>query len=110
MVLRKYGKDVNMRLLKRDIGKIKEMIENCSEFSSENLVQFNENWNYECRICHSKNFSKFTNIRGYEYVECTGCKSIVLLNIPDTKKMNNQEGSKTSTIYRLGSLSDNLCK
>jgi len=98
-MLQKYGKNVNMRFLKRDIVKIKEMIRNNSEFSRENLVPFNEKLNYECRICHNNNFLKFTNVRGYEYVQCTNCKSIILLNIPDVEKLYKENDSKASTIY-----------
>jgi len=98
-MLQKYGKNVDMRFLKRDIVKIKEMIQNNSEFSRENLVRFNEKLNYECRICHNKNFSKFTNVHGYEYVQCITCKSIILLNIPDVKKLYEQNESKASMIY-----------
>jgi len=98
-MLRKYGKNVDMRFLKRDFVKIKEMIQNNSEFSYENLVQYDEKQSYECRICHNSNFLKFTNVRGYHYVQCTTCKSIVLLNIPDVKKLYESDESKASTIY-----------
>lgn len=99
MTIRKYGKNVNMRFLKRDIEKIKQMIDSCARFSYENLIQFNEKQNYDCRICHSKNLSKFTNVRGYEYVKCTDCESIVLLNTPNVKRLYEKEGTTASTIY-----------
>jgi DNA-directed RNA polymerase subunit RPC12/RpoP len=98
-MLRKYGKDMNMRFLKRDLGAIKQMIESCAKFSRENLAQLDEKKTYNCRICHSKSFSKFTNVRGYEYVQCADCGSIVLLNIPDVRKLYEKEGTIASTIY-----------
>jgi SAM-dependent methyltransferase len=98
-VLRRYGKDVNMRFLRRDIEKVKQMIENCTEFSHKNLVRLDERQQYDCRICHDKNFSKFTNVWGYEYAQCSSCESIVLLNIPNAKKLYEKEGTPASVIY-----------
>jgi 2-polyprenyl-3-methyl-5-hydroxy-6-metoxy-1,4-benzoquinol methylase len=99
MVLRKYGKDVDMRFLNRDICKIKQMIKNCAEFSYQNLVWFDDKHEYNCRICRNNKFVRFTNVRGYEYVQCTDCESIVLLNIPDAKKLYEKKGTPASAIY-----------
>jgi SAM-dependent methyltransferase len=98
-IYRKYGKDVNMRYLKRDLEKIKRMINNCRDFSEGNLVPIDKNIEYDCRICHSKYHKEFTIVHGYHYSICDNCDSIVLLNIPDAKKLYASENSEASSIY-----------
>jgi len=98
-MLNKYGKNVNMRFLKRDIGKIKKLIKDNDEFCFNNLIKFDDKKEYECRICHNKKIKKYLNVKGYEYAKCSDCESIVLLNIPDVKKLYEKDGTPASTIY-----------
>lgn len=73
--------------MNRDIIKIKQLIKNNDKFCYNNLVKFDDKKEFNCRICHSKKIRKYMNIKGYEYALCSNCESIVLLNIPDVKKL-----------------------
>lgn len=86
-MIKKYGKNVDMRNVNRNISKIKHMIKDVKESSINNLVEFDLNEQYKCRICHHIEYNFFMNIYGYQYCECNRCKSIFLANIPDTKKL-----------------------
>jgi CMP-N-acetylneuraminic acid synthetase/2-polyprenyl-3-methyl-5-hydroxy-6-metoxy-1,4-benzoquinol methylase len=96
---RKYGKEIDMRFLKRNLLKIKDMINANMEFCNESLKPIDDTAKFECRICHSIKGKRFVNIRGYQYNLCEDCGSIILLNIPDVKTLYASEGAKASAIY-----------
>jgi hypothetical protein len=98
-MIQKFGKKINMRALKRDLTKICEMIDKDKCFSKENIVPYDPSGKYFCRICFSKEYTEFTIVNGYHYALCKKCGSIVLLNIPDVKRLYNSECSIASDIY-----------
>ncbi|WP_312353850.1 class I SAM-dependent methyltransferase [Aminipila sp.] len=93
----KYGKDIDMRHINRDVHNLKEMIRKVKDQSIQSLVQFNPaGEEYTCNICHESNYDIFLNIHGYYYCECKNCKSVFLANIPDVKKL--YEGNPDTTV------------
>jgi hypothetical protein len=98
-MIRKYGKEINMRSLNRNIETIRNLVDHFKNFAIQNLEPYNEKIKYECRICHSKKHIPFTKVIGYSYNFCLNCNSIILLNIPDVKKLYESENMQASCIY-----------
>jgi len=101
-ILRRYGKEIDMRSLKGNIEKIRNLIVKYIDFCKENLKQIDDYIGFDCRICHSKEINKkFVNIRGYQYNLCENCGSIILLNIPNVKNLydSTSEKTKASEVY-----------
>jgi len=94
--LRKYGKEIDMRQINRDLDNIKKMKEDRKESSLKYLNKFNPNQKIMCPICKSPEYEHYVNIYGYQYCECQHCKSIFLANLPNTEKM--YQGSEDVTV------------
>jgi len=95
----KYGKEIDIRSLKRDLKKIKDFISLNVEFCKENLKPIGTAADIECRICQSKKNRYFVNIRGYQYNLCENCISIILVNLPDVKTLYASKDAKASAVY-----------
>lgn len=95
-MIKKYGKDIDMRYVNRNIRGIKKIIDNVTKQAIHNLADFDPENQYKCRICQESNYDLFLTIHGYYYCECKNCKSIFLANIPNAKKL--YEGSPNTTI------------
>jgi len=99
MEKRKFGKNIDQRYLKRDFKKIKEMVDTIKVFCQENLEPFDNSKGYVCRVCNSKTHTPFVNIWGYYYNLCAECNSVVLLNIPNARKLYDAEHSAASNHF-----------
>ena len=83
----KYGKNIDMRLLNRNLDNIRNMRLNRRDSALKNLNEFNPNDDFSCPICESKKYELYVNIYGYQYCECQGCKSIFLANLPNAEEL-----------------------
>ena len=85
--MHKFGKDIDMRSLNRDLSNIQEMKQNRKESALKNLIEFNRNDKISCPICNSEEYEFYVNIYGYQYCECQDCKSIFLANLPNAEEL-----------------------
>ena len=85
--MEKYGKEIDMRNLNRDLDNICEMKKNRKDAALKNLIKFDSNVEISCPICKSKEYRNYVNIYGYKYLECKECKSIFLANLPNAEEL-----------------------
>lgn len=85
--LQKYGKEIDMRNLNRNLDNIREMRSNRKDAALKYLNKFSLENEISCPICESKNFEFYVNIYGYQYCECQNCKSIFLANLPNAEEL-----------------------
>lgn len=76
-----------MRLLNRNLKKIKEMRNNGKKSALINLNEFNSNQEIICPICNCQDHQFYVDIYGYHYHECCHCKSIFLANLPNAENL-----------------------
>lgn len=87
MIVR-YGKEVQMKKISRDLKAIRTAI----EFDRQSFEKYYKaplkNIKPKCRICGSEQAELFVKIWGkYDYYRCEKCKSIFLHNLPDIEQM-----------------------
>ena len=85
--LYKYGKEIDMRMLNRNLDNIRKMKEDRKKASLNNLNEFNPNIKINCPICGCEEYILYVNIYGYQYCECQNCKSIFLANLPNAEEL-----------------------
>lgn len=98
-ILEKYGKDIDMRLLNRNLENIREMQIDRKNTALKNLNEINPNKDYHCPICCSDDNKRYVDIYGYVYLECQKCKSIFLANLPDAEKLYQGNNDVTVEHY-----------
>ena len=62
--MEKYGKEIDMRNLNRDLDNICEMKKNRKDAALKNLIKFDSNVEILCPICKSKEYGDYVNIYG----------------------------------------------
>lgn len=85
--LQKYGKEIDMRNLNRNLDNIREMRQNRKEAALKHLNEFDPNAEISCPICESGKYEFYVDIYGYQYCECLNCKSIFLANLPNAEEL-----------------------
>lgn len=84
-MIERYGKDFDLKSLKRDLKEIREMIRINTNIAKEFCVAPTNK--ITCRICGSNSTSLYLNSVGYLYYECSDCESLFLENIPDLREV-----------------------
>ena len=98
-IIRKYGKEIDMRSLSRDLDTIRRLINVIDVSCKESLTVCSNTTIYKCRICKSKNHKHYVTIKGYNYHLCENCNSVFLLNLPDVERLYSEERSTASNLY-----------
>ncbi|MBQ9025559.1 MAG: class I SAM-dependent methyltransferase [Methanobrevibacter sp.] len=85
--MQKYGKEIDMRNLNRNLENIRVMKQNRKDASLKYLNEFNPDDEISCPICESGQYKYYVDIYGYKYCECQYCKSIFLANLPNAEEL-----------------------
>ena len=87
-MIEKYGKQIEMKKINRNLKKVNMMIEE-SRVNSEKCYRAPEKGVIpQCRICGSKEATLFVSVWGkYHYYQCNRCNSLFLHNLPDVEEM-----------------------
>lgn len=97
-MLKRYGKIVDMRNINRNLGTVREIMEEATGCMNE-YYHVSKEGKPRCRICGSNEVTLFVKLLGkYDYYSCSRCESLFLGDIPDVKSMYNG-GTANSTSY-----------
>ena len=98
-MFRKYGKSIDMRMINRNLSRLKEMIAANKAFSSK-LVLSDETLRKKCIVCGSEARELFLTVHDkYRYFECKDCGCLTLEKFPDVKSMYASEKTANGNIY-----------
>lgn len=98
-MIRKYGKPITMRAIKRDMDEIQNMIHESRE-NAEKRDLSDRNKRYECIVCGFGEIKPFLTVyKKYTYLECASCNALMMEKFPDVKTMYTSEKTVNGTLY-----------
>ena len=99
-MLIKYGKPMQMRKISRNLGTIRNMIDEDRKRSEECYKEPMEGDAPRCRICGGGYSDLFVSVWGkYHYYLCKTCGAVFLHNLPDIKKLYASDHTANGSFY-----------
>lgn len=97
-MIHRYGKDVDMRRINRNLDKLKGLMDKCEEDSKNAYIA--PVGEAKCRLCGSGDISLFmSTFDMYDYYECNSCEALFLWNLPDIKRLYTDSSSANTDSY-----------